>query len=141
MAVEVALSLFEPVYEDAAARAARMLVLGSNHRMAAALALHRAGNRFVALSADGVELSDEEFESWAQATGPRLAVEDVSEVRLSTHGPWIETRWAHNLPPAARERMVTILLEELAEVGIIEGVIAAPIAGEISSSDPVAFPG
>lgn len=92
-----------------------VIIVGSSDPRAAGLALFRAGQRFYAVAEDGRELSEEEADA---VDGDLYTPNYVSDVRLASRGPWVYVDCKGYIWPAMRERMITILVEELESVGV-----------------------
>jgi hypothetical protein len=101
----------------------RVIVTGSSDPRAAGFALSQASGRFMMVTDDGRELSDEEAEALDEAIeatgedGP-YTPNYVSGVCFASRGPWCYVDCKGYIGPAMRERMIAILVEELERAGV-----------------------
>jgi hypothetical protein len=100
-----------------------VIIIGSSDRRAAGLALSQASGRFMMVTEDGRELSDEEAEALddeIEATGEDgpYTPNSVSGVIFGSRGPWCCVDCKGYIEPAMRERMIAILVEELEHAGV-----------------------
>lgn len=115
-----------------------MIITGAADPRAAAAALSRAGDRFYSVTDDGCELSKQQLrEEEAPATGTDLPYTPnwVSEVRLAPRGPWCYVDCKGYIPPAMRDRMIEILVEELERAGV-SGRVEVPCEDEMDYGVP-----
>jgi hypothetical protein len=111
-----------------------VIITGSSDPRAAALALSEASGRFMMVTEDGRELSDEEAEALEEAIeatgddGP-YTPNYVSDVTFASRGPWCYVDCKGYIEPAMRERMIAILVEELDRAGV-SARIEVPAPGE-----------
>jgi hypothetical protein len=117
-----------------------VIVTGSSDRRAAGLALSRASGRFMMVTEDGRELSDEEAEALEdenEATGEDgpYTPNSVSGVTFASRGPWCCVDCKGYIEPAMRERMIAILVEELEHAGV-SARVEVPVPDELDYRAP-----
>lgn len=104
-----------------------VLVTGADPRLAA-LALKRAAQRFMNVTATGVEIgSDAEYSIRELPYTPN----SVSEVRHVDRGPWLEVDCKSEIPPAMRTAFIAILKEEIENAGILVARLESPPLDEL----------
>ena len=118
MGVEVAPEVFALDDDDHANE--HVMITGSSDPRAAGAALSRAALRFMMVTEDGRELSDDEAEALEEAAG--------------TAGHCKGYIW-----PVMRERMIAILVEELERAGV-SGRVEVPPSGELDYGAPALDP-
>jgi hypothetical protein len=121
-----------------------VIITGSADPQAAGAALSRAGARFSGVTEDGREPSGQEWEALEEevlATGRDFPYTPnwVSGVRLASRGPWCYVDCKGCIPPAMRERMIAVLVEELERAGV-SCRVEVPSAGERDYEAPPMFP-
>ena len=136
MGIEVAAEAFGPDADRGSYE--HVIITGAADPRVAAAALSRAGDRFYSVTGDGRELG---LEEGAAATGTDLPYTPnwVSEIHLAPRGPWCYVDCKGHIPPAMRERMIAILVEELERAGV-SGRIEVPFEDEMDDSAPPTFP-
>jgi len=112
-----------------------VIITGSSDPRAAGAALSRAGLRFMMVTEDGRELSDDEAEALEQAAGTAghalpYTPNYVSDVRFASRGPWCYVDCKGYIWPVMRERMIAILVEELERAGV-SGRVEVPPSDEL----------
>jgi hypothetical protein len=134
MGIEVAADVFGPA-EDGVGSQEHVIIAGSADPRAAGAALSRAGARFSGVTEDGREPSEQEWEAIEEevrATGKGFPYTPnyVSGVRLASRGPWCYVDCKGYIPPAMRERMIAVLVEELERSGV-SGRVEVPSVDEL----------
>jgi hypothetical protein len=142
MGIEVAAEVFGPD-EDGSSHE-HVIITGSTDPQAAGIALSRAGGRFSGVTEDGREPSEQEWEALEQevlAMGKNFPYTPnwVSDVRLAPRGPWCYVDCKGYIPPAMRERMIAVLVEELERAGV-NGRVEVPSVEEQDYGAPPMFP-
>ena len=138
MGVEVAPEVFA-LTDDGYANE-HVIITGSSNPRAAGLALSQASGRFMMVTEDGRELSDEEAEALDEATeatgedGP-YTPNYVSSVSFASRGPWCYVDCKGYIWPAMRERMIAIMVEEL-EQADVSARIEVPSQDELDYNAP-----
>lgn len=138
MGVEVAPEVFSLIGDSHSNE--RVIITGSSDRRAAGSALSQACVRFMMVTEDGLELSDEEAEALdaeMEVTGEDgpYTPNTVSGVTFATRGPWCSVDCKGYIEPAMRERMIAILVEELEHAGV-SARVEVPVPGELDYSAP-----
>ena len=138
MSVEVAPEVFSLTDEGSAHE--HVIITGSSDPRAAGVALSEASGRFMMVTEDGRELSDEEAEALDEACeatgedGP-YTPNHVSGVLFAARGPWCYVDCKGYIWPAMRERMIAIMVEELERAGV-SARIEVPSHGELDYGAP-----
>jgi hypothetical protein len=117
-----------------------VIITGSADAQAAGAALSRAADRFPGVTDDGREPSQQEWEAIEQevlTTGKDFPYtpNHVSEVRRAVRGPWCYVDCKGSIPPAMRERMIAVLVEELKREGV-SGRVEVPSVDELDYDAP-----
>jgi hypothetical protein len=138
MSVEVAPEVFALTERGYANE--HVIITGAADRRAAGLALSQALGRFMSVTEDGRELSDEEAEALdeeMEATGDDglYTPNSASDVTFATRGPWGSVDCKGYIWPAMRERMIAILVEELEQAGV-SGRVEVPAPDELNYGGP-----
>ena len=142
MGIEVAAEVFGP--EGDRSSHEHVIITSSAAPQAAAAALSRAGDRFYRVTQDGRELSAQEWEAFEEQTlAPDTDVPYtpnwVSEICLARRGPWCYVDCKGYIPPAMRERMIAVLIEELERAGV-SARVEVPAEDELDYDAPPMFP-
>jgi hypothetical protein len=90
----------------------KVIIVDPSDPDAATFALRRAGQRLYWVTEDGRELGP------ADEPGEVYTPNYVSGVRLSPRGPWCYVDCKGYIPPAMRERMIMVLVDELRSAGV-----------------------
>ena len=138
MGIEVAPEVFALTGDGSANE--HVIITGASDPQAAGMALSQASGRFTMVTDDGRELSDEEagaLDEEMEATGEDgpYTPNSVSGVTFASRGPWCSVDCKGSIPPAMRERMIAIMIEELERAGV-SGRIEVPSPGELDYSAP-----
>jgi hypothetical protein len=117
-----------------------VIITGSSDPRAAGFALSQASGRFMMITEDGRELSDEEAEALdeeGEATGEDgpYTPNYVSGVTFASRGPWCCVDCKGYIEPAMRERMIAVLVEELEHAGV-SARVEVPVPGELDYGAP-----
>lgn len=142
MSIEVAEDVFGPDGDGSSHE--HVIITGSADPQAAAAALSRAGLRISGVTDDGREPSEQEWEAIEQEVLARgkdfpYTPNWVSDVRLASRGPWCYVDCKGHIPPAMRERMIAVLVEELERAGV-SGRVEMPLVDERDYDAPPMFP-
>lgn len=138
MGVEVAPEVFALIGDGQSNE--HVIITGSADPRAAGLALSQACGRFMMVTEDGRELTDEEAEALDEAMedtgedGP-YTPNYASGVTFASRGPWCYVDCKGYIEPAMRERMIAILVEELEQSGV-SARVEVPAPGERDYSAP-----
>lgn len=137
MAIEVDQWVFAPSEKSRNHCNESVIVVGAADPGAAAMALRRAGGRFMAVAENGREFSEEDADEVGEED--LYTPNYVSEVRMAPRGPWLYLDCKGWIAPPMRDTLVAILVEELDRAGV-SGRVEVPAAGEKDYDTPPITP-